>query len=343
MRYVLGVDAGASKTFALVADEDGHVLGFGRGGPANHQVAGLEAALEELRRACKEALTEAGVPPPVESAMFGLAGADLPEDFELLVPAVRGLGLARETLVENDTMVALRAGTRQGWGVVVVCGAGFNAAGRAPAGHTFRLPGLGWISGDWGGGGDIAREAVRLVCRAWDGRGCPTALTDTVLNALGFSTVEELIAELHRAELGQSACLDVRRLLELVPLVFQAAHSGDEPAQELLIRVGEEVGRAASAVMGKLGLEKTDGEVILAGSVFKGEGPLLLDTVTQAIHRKAPRARVRVLGVEPVAGAVLLALEALGVKVDEETYGRALATLPPELRLREGSPNRGIP
>jgi N-acetylglucosamine kinase-like BadF-type ATPase len=340
MRYVLGVDAGASKTLAVVAAEEGHVLGVGRGGPANHQVVGLEAALEELGRACQAALTEAGISPPVDLAMFGLAGADLPEDFELLVPAVRGLGLARQALVENDTMVALRAGASRDWGVVVVCGAGFNAAGRAPDGRAFRLPGLGWLSGDWGGGGDIAREAVRLVCRAWDGRGRPTALTDLVLRALGFSSVEELIAGLYRAELGRSARFG-HRLLDLVPLVFQAAQGGDEPAQELLIRVGEEVGQAATAVMAKLGLEKTDVEVILAGSVFKGEGPLLLDTVTQAVHWKAPRARVRVLGVEPVAGAVLLALEALEVNIDGEICGTLLATLPPELRLREDSPNRG--
>jgi N-acetylglucosamine kinase-like BadF-type ATPase len=36
MNLVLGVDAGATKTFALVADEGGHILGFGQGGSGNH-------------------------------------------------------------------------------------------------------------------------------------------------------------------------------------------------------------------------------------------------------------------------------------------------------------------
>jgi len=329
MRYVLGLDAGATKTFALVADEEGHVLGIGRGGPANHQVVGLKSALMEIRRACNSALGGAGLSPPLDFAVFGLAGADLPMDFELLTPAVQELGFAKQVRVENDAMIALRTGTRRGWGVVVVCGTGFNAGGISPDGQSFRLPGLGWLSGDWGGGGDIAREAVRLVARAWDGRGRPTALTRMVLKALGLFGVEELIARLYRGQIEE------RHLLELVPLVFEAARLGDEVAQELLIRVGQEVGIAAGAVIRRLGLEGTDVEVILAGSVFKGEGPLLLDTVTQSVHRVAPRAAIRLPELEPVAGAVLLALEGLGIKPDEEIYAN-VRSFPKEPEMKGG-------
>ncbi|MBC7092315.1 MAG: hypothetical protein H5T50_10500 [Nitrososphaeria archaeon] len=170
MSFVLGVDAGATKTFALVADEKGCVLGFGRGGSGNHETVGLESALTEIGRACKAALTQAGVSPPVEVAVFGLAGADLPMDFEFLTTNIEKLGFAKKTRVENDAMIALRAGLTRNWGVAVVCGTGFNACGIGPDGRKVRFPGLGWISGDWGGGVDIAREVVRVVCRAWDGR-----------------------------------------------------------------------------------------------------------------------------------------------------------------------------
>jgi N-acetylglucosamine kinase-like BadF-type ATPase len=88
LSIVLGIDAGATKTFALVADEDGHILGFGQGGPGNHQVAGLEPALAEVRRSSEEALAQAGASSPVDFGFLGLAGADLPVDFALLTPAV---------------------------------------------------------------------------------------------------------------------------------------------------------------------------------------------------------------------------------------------------------------
>jgi len=333
MSLVLGVDAGATKTFALVADVKGHILGFGQGGPGNHQVVGPEPALAEVRRSCQEALAQAGASPPVDFGFFGLAGADLPVDYDLLTPAIEGMGLARQVCIRNDTMVALRAGLRRSWGVAVICGTGFNAGGIGPDGREVRLLGLGWPSGDWGGGGDIAQEVIRLVCRAWDGRGQPTALTEMTLTALGLPSVEELISQLYQSQFdyypGQ---FDHRRLLDLVPLVFQAAYAGDRVAQDLLVRVGTEVGTTANAIIKRLGLENTDVEVVLGGSVFKGKGPLLVDTVTQVVHRVAPQATIVLPEFEPVVGAVFLALESLGVEVNGTVCANVRASLPDELR-----------
>jgi N-acetylglucosamine kinase-like BadF-type ATPase len=338
MSLVLGVDAGATKTFALVADEDGHVLGFGQGGSGNHQVAGLESALAEIRRSCEEALAQASASPPVDFGFFGLAGADLPVDYALLTPAVEDMCLARQVRIKNDTLVALRAGLKRNWGVAVICGTGFNAGGIGPNSQEVQLPGLGALSGDWGGGSDIAQEVIRLICRAWDGRGQPTVLTEMVLSALGLPSVEELIAQLYQSQFdyypGQ---FDQRRLLALVPLVFEAAYEGDQVAQGLLIRVGTEAGTTANAIIKRLGLETTDVEVVLGGSVFKGKGPLLVDTVTQMVHKVAPQATIVLPEFEAVVGAVFLALESLGVEVNKAVYANVRASLPDELRPEQPS------
>ncbi|MEN3010746.1 MAG: BadF/BadG/BcrA/BcrD ATPase family protein [Candidatus Bipolaricaulaceae bacterium] len=326
MSYVLGVDAGNSKTFALVAASDGRVLGFGRAGPGNHQTVGLGPALGEIQRACVEACAQAGVRLPVTLGVFGLAGADLPEDFELLRTHLAERSLAHRIRVENDTLVALRAGTRRPWGVVVVCGAGFNAAGIAPDGRVFRLPGLGWISGDRGGGAFLAQEAVRHVARAWDGRGDPTLLTPLVLQALGLTSVEELIVSLYHGRVEES------KLLGLVPQIFEAAYAGDRVAQQLLVQLGEEVGCTAGASIRRLGLEQTDVEVVLAGGVFKGKGPLLWDTITQVVHRTAPRAQIVRPPFAPVVGAVLLALEEIRGFLEPEIRENLERSLPAELR-----------
>jgi N-acetylglucosamine kinase-like BadF-type ATPase len=332
MALVLGVDAGATKTFALVAEEDGHILGFGHGGPGNHQLAGLEPALAEIRGSAEEALAQAGAASPVDLAFFGLAGADLPVDFALLTPGIAAMGLARQVRIKNDTVVALRAGLKRSWGVAVICGTGFNAGGIGPDGREVQLPGLGALSGDWGGGSDIAQEVIRQVSRAWDGRGQPTALTDMVLDALGLPSVEQLIAELYRSQLDTYAGqFDQGRLLDLVPLVFEAAYGGDEVAQDLLVRLGNEAGITANSIIRRLGLETSDVEVVLGGSVFKGQGPLLLDTVTQAVHKVAPQATIVLPGFEPVVGAVFLALESLGLALDEAVYANVRASLPDPL------------
>ena len=89
---------------------------------------------------------------------------------------MRGLGLADELLLRNDTFAVLRAGTDRGWGVGVVCGTGLNCAAVAPDGRTVRFAALGEISGDDGGGGCLGLQAVGATIRGRDGRGPRTDL-----------------------------------------------------------------------------------------------------------------------------------------------------------------------
>ena len=314
-RYVLGLDGGGSKTHALVVNEMGHVLGFGQAGTSNHQVYGLQPAMMEVQRAVKSALEGAGLSPSeIELGCFCLAGADLPEDYIMLQEAVHALNLARSVVIKNDTLAALRSGTTRSWGVVVICGTGFNAAGRSPGGEEIVFPGLGPISGDWGGGGTLSREMIRAVMRAWDGRGKPTLLTALVLKALGIDSVEKLLALLYHKQ------IDPQHLLDLVPLLFEAGESGDQVAQDLIVRMGTEVAVAANALIRRLSLKEEDVEVVLGGSVFKGRGDLMLNTITRLVHEEAPKARIMRPHHEPVVGAVLLALEAAGAVIDGALY-----------------------
>ena len=51
MHYFLGIDIGGTKSHALIADETGRAVGFGQGGPGNHEVvgySGLEAMLVDV-------------------------------------------------------------------------------------------------------------------------------------------------------------------------------------------------------------------------------------------------------------------------------------------------------
>ena len=50
MKYFLGIDVGSSKTHALIADEAGICIGFGKAWGGNHQSVGydgLENVLKE--------------------------------------------------------------------------------------------------------------------------------------------------------------------------------------------------------------------------------------------------------------------------------------------------------
>jgi N-acetylglucosamine kinase-like BadF-type ATPase len=321
MDIYLGVDGGASKTFALAADATGQVLGFGQGGCANHQLYGAEAALHEIGAACRAALGGRSAP----FASFCLAGADLPPDFEMLRPMLQSLGVAAAFDLRNDTWAAMRAGTSHAWGAVVICGSGLNAAVRTPDGREFILPNIGWISGDQGGGGDMSRLAIGAVARAWDGRGPPTILTEQVLQHFGYPSYEALLEALY------TDVLPGRRVYKIAPLIFAAALEGDAVAQDLILRTGTEIGHVAGSLLRRMQMHRETCEVATGGSIFKGAGPLLMDAANLALHRLAPLAHFTHATVEPVVGALLLAFELHGQTVDEALLARLHDTLPKQL------------
>jgi N-acetylglucosamine kinase-like BadF-type ATPase len=311
MTLVLGIDGGNSKTLALLADETGRVLGAGRSGGSNYQGIGVEAAMREVRGAADQALRLAGVAPEDMAYVFyALAGADLDLDFRQLVPALTDLRLARDFTLDNDVVAALLSGTDSRDAVAVVLGAGTNAAGRNAAGTVIRFPALGWESGDWGGGGDLARETVRAIARAWDGRGPATLLTDLILPELGLPDGGALIAGIHAGEIRFG------RLLQLVPLVFAAADRDDPIAVDLVTRSGEEAGIMAVTLLRRLDLLEAQADVVLGGSLFRSESELMLTAIADRVEEAAPDARLILPEMEPAAGAVLGALEKLGIPHD---------------------------
>ena len=85
MSLVLGVDGGNTKTVALVAQADGTVVGAGRAGCADiYGAESPEAAIDAIAGAAQSALEAAGATgADLAAAVFCLAGADWPEDFEL--------------------------------------------------------------------------------------------------------------------------------------------------------------------------------------------------------------------------------------------------------------------
>ena len=333
MRYFLGVDGGNSKTYALLCDETGRFLALGRSGSSNHQSAGgIARAMAELAIAVDGALGQAGVAAgDVTHTVFCLAGADFASDYGLLEDAIgaRWPGLA--FTVRNDSFAGLRAGATRGWGVVSVAGTGNNQVGIAPDGRALQVGGMGYIYGDFGGGGDLGREAIRAVFMGAELRGPATALEGPVLVAMNMPSVAALGDALYHETYERG------RIHRLAPLVFEAASEGDQAAQEILVRTGTLLGQSAGAVIRQLGLEATDVDVVLSGSTWKGSNPLMIDAFRLAVHRVAPRARLVRLRYEPVVGSWCLSVEAVGLKVTADMYRTLEETLPPELPVaKEG-------
>ena len=227
---VLAVDGGNSKTDVALVAEDGGVLGAVRGESVSHQAVGPERGMERLASLVAAVHAAAGMPgPALRGSRHLLPGRRGHAARSTMArQALEDRGFAAETIVRNDALAALRAGTDRGWGVVVICGSGVNAAGVAPDGRAARLAALGPISGDWGGGMDVGWAGLAAAVRARDGRGPATRLARDVPRWFGLPTPAALTLALYRGR------IDERRIGELSPLVFVAAGAGDVVARAIV-------------------------------------------------------------------------------------------------------------
>ena len=306
MRQIfLGIDIGATKSHALLADDQGQVIGFGHGGPGNYEMIGWEGLRATLNGITQAALAEAGLAADaVTAAAFGIAGYDWPGEKAPHLEAIASLGLNCPCALVNDTVIGLVAGAPEGWGVGIVAGTGCNCWGRAPDGREGRVTGEGHPFAEYGGGGDLVAHALQAVSLAWSKRGPETALTEVLIQAAGATGIEDLLEGLI---LGRYALTS-----KAAPLVFQVAGEGDEVALETVRWAGRELGSLAVGVIRQLEFEALAFDIVQIGSLWNGSH-LLGETALSVVHAVAPQARLVRLAAPPVVGSVLLAMEQEGL------------------------------
>ncbi len=315
-QYFLGMDVGGTKTHALVADENGEVIGFGQTGGGNPESKGYGELTSVMESALNQALLMAEISvDQLNGAGFGIGGYDWPCDDLPTRQAIRPLGLNCPMEISNDTIIGLLAGAEQGWGIALVAGTGGNCRGRNRQGLEGRVTGEGEAFGEFGGSSELAWRAVHAVNYAWMRRSPATQLTAMFLELTGARSAFELLEGIARDKIQLNP--------DWAKAIFQVAEAGDAAARELIARCGGELGEMACAVIRQLNLEEETFEVVLTGSMFKG-GSLLIEPVHRKIQALAPGARLVRLEAPPAVGGVLLGLRAAGMEqalaVDWSTY-----------------------
>jgi N-acetylglucosamine kinase-like BadF-type ATPase len=309
---VLAVDGGNSKTDVAIVDRRGKALTATRVQGSSNAGLGHDEQIDAIDAAIAIACRELGIEPsrrPVaDVGVYCLAGADFPIDDRRIGKEIERRGWTTMSLLRNDTFAVLRAGTRRGWGVAIVCGAGMNCCGVNPDGREVRYPALGEISGDLAaGGGWLGTMAVAHAVRSQEGRGAKTSLERLVPAYFGLARPSALVEAIYVGKINRE------RTVELAPLVFAAAEDGDGVAQQMVNRVADEVVAFAVATIRRLRLSPTDVEVIMGGGIFATGNGTFHSRIAEGICAIAPRAVLRRLDLPPVVGAALIGLDQLGV------------------------------
>ncbi|CAM4033865.1 N-acetylglucosamine kinase [Deinococcus marmoris] len=317
---VLGIDAGNTKTIALIADLSGQVLGWGRAGRSNIYVQPARA-LAALATAVARARASAGLrDAPLKALTLSAAGADWPEDFGVLEAELKRWNWAEQAAVVNDAVGALRAGSLDGQGVTVVCGTSAGIAARHPGGAV-------WHTSYWQepeGADELAARTLRAVYRADLGLDPPTGLTLPVLSHFGCLDVEALLHALTRRNRRPP-----KRIGRLARILLDQAAAGDTTSLRIVRAHGVSLGDYALTAARKVGLDD-DYLLTTSGGVMRHPSPILRDALLARVREVHPQVRWQASHHEPVFGALLLALERAGVTADETVFRRLEETCPDE-------------
>jgi len=291
--YVVGIDAGGSRTRALAVDREGRSL------RAHDLVAGANLlasadALERLREAIA-GVTNGTVPAAVALCAAGTedeaSRARVAAFLAELVPGTR-------VVVAHDAAAALHAATPEGIGIVLISGTGAIAYGRDATGREARASGWGHLIGDEGSATWLGLEALRAAARATDGRAEPTLLGDAIAAELRVSGLRAALPQLYGVPHPAPAILAAFRALG-------AVLDRDDVARRIVAAGADELARAARVVAERLALD----DVFLGGGAFEALPRLEQDTRAR-LAAVLPAARVSRMTNEPVVGAARIAARA---------------------------------
>ena len=299
---VAGIDGGASKTVALIADANGRILGEGRAGPSNYHNIGVQAATLAIKTALRRARLDAGMTEKPDVAVVALAGIDSEHDMITASHFVKNSKIAQTSIVVHDSVAAIYAATKGKPGIVVNSGTGSFAAGINRKGAYARAGGWGYIAGDEGSAYDIGLNAIKMAFRSFDGREKSTKVTEIVKRRFRVKEVDELVTQIYNTG------LTVEQIAAVAPSVIRSTGK-DMISRRIVNEAGTQLGELVCTVALRLRMTKQDFPVVAVGGNFRSGG-YLLQSLKLRIRQGCPNARVIQMHVEPAHGSLSIALEA---------------------------------
>ena len=287
---ILGVEGGGTKTAWVLVEPDGdelRVIDQGKLPASNLRLTTpdrLRAILSEL-------------PKEIDRAGIFLAGCVTDGDRQSLARLCAEIWPAAKIITGSDRESGFAAALGHADGIAVNAGSGSSVTGRR-GDKMEKAGGWGHILGDAGGGYFLVIQALRLILREYDLHRGKVQFTARVLQALSLNTLDELVRWAQTAEKMEVAML--------VPVVFEAAASGDASVMEIIEAGAQYLCEYTDAVATRLHLLAP--KVILLGGLFHRDS-IYTHAFRRRVKKNLPDARVATADRAPELGAAWLAAE----------------------------------
>jgi N-acetylglucosamine kinase-like BadF-type ATPase len=300
--YFLGVDGGGTKTSSVIIDSERRVVAQGNAGASNPVRVGIENAVSNILASVSDASDDFGLHPPrIAAATLGIAGVRREDFKQRIMERAHHFLKIRNVQVLTDAEIALYGSVQENAGLVVIAGTGSICLGKNELGERYAAGGWGPLAGDEGGAARIAREALRAIAKASDGRGSKTKLLEKALKYFRAGKPDDLIIAIYTPQ------VDNQKVAGFAKYVYEAAKEGDKAAVKIMKNAGKELGIAANAVIRKLKMKDSEFPIGKVGSVFKAK-PFVPDAMAETVKKFAPKAYLIDPILQPAEAAAHLAI-----------------------------------
>lgn len=289
------MDAGGTKTRGLLADET-RVLARAATGTVKLMRVGEKEATSRLRDLMAQLSLEAKVSlADVTRTCIGISGISIDVVREWADREISEV-VGGELLIVGDQEIALDGAFKGDEGILLVAGTGSIVTGRAADGTLYTSGGWGPALGDEGSGYWIGQEALRGSFWAKD-RNIATVLLEEIGAFWKVGSIGEIVEKANELPSPDFAAL--------APVVVKCAEQGDDLANAVLERAGEELAELVSLVALKMLETGTNGNVGLAytGSVIEHIG-IVRESLVRVLGQSAPRVHVMAGAVDALEGAL---------------------------------------
>lgn len=295
MSLFLAIDAGGTKTRGVLANET-RTLARAETGTVKLMRVGAAEASSRLRGLLTQLSMEAKVSlSDVTRTCIGLGGISIDAVREWAEREISEV-VGGDLLLCGDEEIALDAAFKGGEGMLLVAGTGSIVRGRTADGTMYTAGGWGPALGDEGSGYWIGQEALRGGFWAAD-RNIPTALLEEIGAFWKLDSIGEIVEKANERPSPDFAAL--------APVVVKCAEQGDDLANAVLERAGEELAEQVSLVALRMLETGSKGDVGLAytGSVVEHIGAVR-ESMLRVLSKSVPRVKVLEGAVDSLEGAL---------------------------------------
>jgi len=238
MKYIVGINAGGTKTDYIVTDY-ALTAKFSSSAPAcNLKKAGIDKALKVLENIVDRILSETKINiKDISGICAGFAGAGRSSDAEALKAKFQDLlkekyNIEMPVIITTDIMITLEGAFNGDEGAVLISGTGSIIYAKDKKDIYYRAGGFGRSIGDEGSGYSIGKKGLATAAKYFDSRGKENKVVNYLKETFNVNSSEDLIKKVYEDNFEPS---------EFAPYVIKAAEENDEAGRKIIEEEAEEL------------------------------------------------------------------------------------------------------